>query len=103
MIPKKQPKGEPLHPDVKDVSASVSYLSPQATPPHLLAKLWVAIDHLVLFSRQSARYAGAVSYFFHNQPRRLFKYFINAGRLARELQRRQVDHLHAHFANVPAT
>ena len=54
-------------------------------------------DHLVLLTSRPQRYLGLLRYATERGNLAALKKFWRAGRLARECERRKIDHLHAHF------
>ena len=88
-----------VHADVRRVRAPVRYL-----PSGLRAWREVPMAHLAIVRRHPRGYLVAIAYVLR---RRLsptsVKHFLRAGWLACELDAAGVSHLHAHFANDPAS
>lgn len=99
----KRPEGEPRHPSFAEVKSSVTYipsLGPQFRPKDICL---LALCHLVLLLTRTHRYFAAAGFYFGKPGKSRLKDFLQAGYLARLLDRGGFDHLHAHFANVPTT
>jgi glycosyltransferase involved in cell wall biosynthesis len=96
----KRPAEERTHASVAKVRARVTYVP--SLLPNLLDALRCVAAHAVLLAISPLLYWRTLSFFLRIQKSRL-KDFAQAGFLARRLQRRRITHLHAHFANVPAS
>ena len=96
----KRPSEARAHAAVVNVRASLTYVP--SLLPNPLDALRCLFAHLVLFAYCPILYCRAVVFFARVQKSRL-KDFAQAGFIARELRRRSITHLHAHFANVPAS
>ncbi len=88
----KRPAAGPVHKAVESLRAQVVYLSP-----------WWRVLHRTLpaharFAMGSPRrYARLVRFFWSRRNRPTFKKFVRAAQIAREVQRRKIQHLHCHF------
>ena len=97
------PAAEPQHPAFSKLKSPVNYV------PSLNWKFWpralwlLLLSHLVLFLTETRRYLAAAKFYFHSKGTSRFEDFLQSAFLARALRRNQITHLHAHFANVPAT
>jgi hypothetical protein len=99
----KRPADEPVHPAVAEVKGSVTYI-PSLGPEYRLSDIHALLAcHLVLLFSWTWRYFAAAYFYFVRPGRSRLKDFLQAGYLARLLDRGGFDHLHAHFANVPTT
>jgi glycosyltransferase involved in cell wall biosynthesis len=106
---------EKFHPAVCEVQAPVTYVrrdplfvrlgrflstgvrnDPLDATPEVL-------EHLVLFVRNPIRYLSTLWFHLRLPEKRRLKDFVQAGLLTRAMQRRKIQHLHAHFANVPTS
>jgi len=99
----RRPANEPVHSEVADVKAPVTYipsLSWPLWPPGLALLLF---SHLVLLLAAPRRYFVAARFHFGAGSGPRLKDFLQAGYLATALNRGKFTHLHAHFANVPTT
>src|SRR5919204_5625352 len=92
----KDPDGEPIHGDVAQVRAGVTYLS--------LRRHWKPAlrANLRLVRAAPARYAWTLLAALRYRRWDVLRRFFQAGYLADLLRREPVDHLHAHFATAPA-
>ena len=100
---KRPPAQERFHPGVHQVQANVTYLSSISLRKNIFDSAFVALDHVELFLRNPINYIAALRFHFGPARGRRLKEFIQSGFLTRALQRRGITHLHAHFANVPAS
>jgi glycosyltransferase involved in cell wall biosynthesis len=96
----KRPAEERAHASVAKVRAGVTYVP--SLLPNPLGALHCLLAHVVLFITSPALYLKTLGFFARVQKSRV-KDLAQAGFLARSLQRRGITHLHAHFANVPAS
>ncbi len=96
----KRPAEERAHASVARVRAGVTYL-PSLLPDPLDA-LRCLLAHAVLFVTSPVRDLKTLNLFVRVQKSRV-KDLAQAGFLAHSLQRKGITHLHAHFANVPAS
>ncbi|MDE2145544.1 MAG: glycosyltransferase family 4 protein [Burkholderiales bacterium] len=92
------------HPAVQELRAPVTYL-----PPTWLAKAAaVAKGHAAMAAAAPLRYAHALALALgwavrSGHPLAVGKQFLRAGYMALACRRQGIGHLHAHFANAPAT
>jgi glycosyltransferase involved in cell wall biosynthesis len=96
----KRPAEERAHASVAKVRARVNYVP--SLLPNPLGALRCLLAHVVLFLTSPVSYVRTLGFFVRPQKSRV-KDLAQAGFLARCLQRRGITHLHAHFANVPAS
>ncbi len=99
----KTPDDGPVHPSVAAVKAEVDYV-PSLVPqfrPHNLARL-LACQFLLLFL-ETRRYLAAAKFYFLKPGKSRLKDYLQACYLAWVLRYERFEHLHVHFANVPAT
>ncbi len=98
--------GETLvQPDVNLVASPVTYLHPPGPwRVRVGAALSTAAAHGLLLLRSPRRYL-AVAVYIARKRRHLstVRHFVEAGRLARHLERANTQHLHAAFAHGPAS
>jgi glycosyltransferase involved in cell wall biosynthesis len=97
----KHPEDERRHPAVSGVKGRVAYV--RSLKPKPVRTIVTLFHHLVVFLRNPANYRRALRFYLREQKAVRMKEFMQAGVLARALRRRRVEHLHAHFANVPTT
>jgi glycosyltransferase involved in cell wall biosynthesis len=92
----KDPDGEPIHGDVAQVHAGVTYLS--------LRRHWTQAlrANLCLVRHRPGRYLRTLLRALRYRRWSIVRRFFQAGYLADLLRRQPVDHLHAHFATAPA-
>lgn len=112
---KKPPLYDKFHPAVSEVQANVTCirLRPRlARVRHFLRSnvrsgpldaTSTTGEHFQLFIRSPIRYVSAVWFHLRAPGKRRLKEFLHAGLVTRCLQRRNIGHLHAHFANVPTS
>ena len=88
----KEPIGEPIHANVAQVRAEVTYLA--------LRRYWkrIALGNLRFASWQPGRYFGTMLEALFSGRIRCF---LQAGYLASVIHGQPVTHLHAHFAHAP--
>ncbi len=99
----KRPEEPAVQPAVAHVQAKVTYvpsLAPQFRPDDIARLLFC---HTVLACAGLRRYALAAKFHFFKRGRSRLKDFLQAGYLAWALRKEGFEHLHVHFANVPAT
>lgn len=99
----RRPTAEPSHPAVSEMKSSVTYipsLSWSLWPVALAQLIW---SHLVVLLTGRRRYFTTAGFYFRVKGASRFEDFLQAPHLARGLRRKQITHLHAHFANVPTT
>jgi len=96
----KRPAEERAHASVAKVRARVNYIP--SLLPNPLGAFRCLLAHVVLFLTSPVLYLKTIGFFARVQKSRV-KDLAQAGFLARSLQRRGITHLHAHFANVPAS
>ncbi len=95
----RRPADERAHPAVASVKGRIVYLRSLSTKPVRMVS--TLFHHTALFLQNPASYRKALRFYFREQKSVRLKEFILAGVLARALRRRRIEHLHAHFANVP--
>lgn len=99
-----RPEDTLAHPAVTELKAPVTYF-----PAAWSAKIWaVAQAHADLTLAVPARYLHALGLALwwsvrSRQPLSVWKQFLRSGYVAVGCRRHHVQHLHAHFANAPAT
>ena len=99
----KRPADEPVHPAVAQVKGSVTYI-PALAPEFRLKDIFaLLLSHLGVLLTRTRRYFATVRFHFGQPGKSRVKDFLQAGYLARLLDRGDYGHLHAHFANVPTT
>ena len=99
----RRPDEDRSHPAVARVKARVTYalaIGPRSRP---LDALRVLYGHATLFLSHPKRYWRTVSTYLKRPGKQRLKEVMQAGFLAKELQKEGCTHLHAHFANVPVT
>ncbi len=92
-----------FHPAVAKVKAPVTYalaIGPRSRP---LDALTVLYRHVALCLGHPKRYWRTVWSYFRRPGKQRLKEVMQAGFLAGEMRKAGCTHLHAHFANVPAT
>ncbi len=99
-----QPDDAPRHPTVSEVRATVTYFPP-AWPQAVFA---VAKSHAVVAAQAPLRYlhATGLALWWSIRTRRPWsvgKQFLRSGYVAHGCLQHNIQHLHAHFANAPAT
>lgn len=92
------------HPTVSEVRAPVHY-SPAGWPAKIGVHAWA---HLAMALAAPGRYLAALGLAARwalrsAEPMAVAKQFLRAGRVARHCRAEGIRHLHAHFANAPAT
>lgn len=105
----REPSEAKVHAGVAQVAAGVTYIpylgsltGIHQTPPAVLAKVAQMFrDHGYVFLRHPVRYFRALSLYISQDVRK--RYFAQAGSLAKKLMQGEFTHLHAHFANEPAS
>lgn len=99
----KMPDAGPVHSSVAAVKAEIDYV-PSLGPQFRLNNLarLLACQFLLLF-QETRRYFGAAKFHFFKPGKSRLKDFLQACYLAWVLRRDRFQHLHVHFANVPAT
>ncbi len=112
---RKPPLYDKFHPEVAEVQAKVTYIRPLSRLTrvgHFLRSnvRWDPLEatsaggeHLRLFIHNPIRYLSTLWFHLRAPGKRRLKEFLQAGLVTRGLQRRKIGHLHAHFANVPAS
>lgn len=99
-----RPEDAPRHPTVSEVRATVTYL-PLTWPRIIFA---VARGHAVVAARAPLRYLHATGLALWwslrtRRPLSVGKQFLRSGYVAHGCLQNNIQHLHAHFANAPAT
>ena len=98
---RRPPQEERFHPGVFQVQANVTYLASISWGKNIFDSAIIGMDHLELFLKNPISYLATLRFHYGPAKARRRKEFIHAGFLTRALQRRNITHLHAHFANVP--
>ena len=99
-----QAEGGIAHPTVEEVSAPVTYLP----APWLAKTVAVLKAHAEMAVWAPMRYLHAILLVIQwsvrsRKPRSVLKQFMRAAYIARGCRRNNIRHIHAHFANAPAT
>lgn len=106
---------EKLHPVVSKLQSKVTYV--RRRPAFVQIGRFLAmgvrsdplntsllmLEHLKLLASNPIRYLSVLWFYWRVPETRRLKDFIQAGALTRGLQKRNIRHLHAHFANLPAS
>lgn len=106
---------EKLHPVVSKLQSKVTYV--RRRPAFVQIGRFLAmgvrsdplntsllmLEHLKLLASNPIRYVSVLWFYWRVPETRRLKDFIQAGALTRGLQKRNIRHLHAHFANLPAS
>lgn len=100
---KRPAEGEPLHSAIAAVKGSVTYVPALGPQSRIIDACIVVLAHLTLLLTETRRYLAAWRFHFGQPGKPRLKHFLQAGYLVRALRRGKFDHLHAHFANVPAS
>lgn len=99
----KKPEDGPVHPAVAQVKATVTYV-PSLGPQFRFGNLGrLLLSHLMLLLAETRRYCAAAKFYFFKRGKSRLKDYLQAGYLAWVLRRDGFEHLHVHFANVPAS
>ncbi len=98
----RRPGAEAVHPKVAEVKAPVTYLPGLGLRSRPLDAARLVRHHAGLALGSAERYRDGLRVFRSRSGRRA-KDFLQAGYLAGEIRRRGYTHLHAHFANLPAS
>ena len=99
----KRPEEGAVHPAVAQVKGAVTYV-PALGPRFRLRDLGsLILCHLLLAFVGLRRYGAAAKFHFFKRGKSRLKDFLQAGYLAWVLRQEGFEHLHVHFANVPAT
>jgi glycosyltransferase involved in cell wall biosynthesis len=102
----RRPADEPVHPSVAEVKAKVTYMPAclqierRSTPPE---NCRVILAHLTVLCSHPYRYIRAAQFWQARQGKKWIRTFSRAVFLAAAMERGKFDHLHAHFANLPAS
>ncbi len=95
------PRDMKFHPAVEKVRAEVTYI-PSILPDFSWENLWSLLGaNLQLLKHDPQYYINALEFHFSRLERQRLNEFLQAGYLAWQLKKLSVNHLHAHFANVP--
>jgi glycosyltransferase involved in cell wall biosynthesis len=98
-----KPENGPVHPAVAEVKGTVTYV-PFRGPRVRFADLGrLLLCHLMLSLVETRRYCTAAKFFFFKPGKSRLLDYLQAGYLAWVLRRDGFEHLHVHFANVPAS
>ena len=92
-----------FHPAVYRVQANVTYIPSIGWRSNPIDSTLIVLDHLELCLRNPLRYFSTLWFYLRVPEEKRLKEFAQAGFLTRALQRRKIQHLHAHFANVPTS
>jgi glycosyltransferase involved in cell wall biosynthesis len=96
----KIPEEDRVQPAVRTVKGRVTYFTSHLPRPFRWARMFY--HHALVCLANPARYRKALRFYFREQKAVRLKEFILAGLVARAVRRRRLEHIHAHFANVPA-
>jgi len=98
-----KPENGPVHPAVAEVKGTVTYV-PFRGPRVRFADLGrLLLCHLMLSLVETRRYCTAAKFFFFKPGKSRLLDYLQSGYLAWVLRRDGFEHLHVHFANVPAS
>jgi len=98
-----KPENGPVHPAVAQVKGKVTYV-PFRGPRLRLGDLGrLLLCHFMLALVETRRYCAAAKFFFFKPGKSRLLDYLQAGYLAWVLWRHSFEHLHVHFANVPAS
>jgi glycosyltransferase involved in cell wall biosynthesis len=107
--------GEKFHPALSEVHSKVTYVKHRPSFLHVGRFLSMGVhpdplntpslmlEHLKLLASNPIRYVSVLWFYLRVPETRRRKDFMQAGALTRGLQKRNIRHLHAHFANIPAS
>jgi glycosyltransferase involved in cell wall biosynthesis len=99
----KTPGDEAVHPAVAEVKGNVTYI-PSLAPQFQLKNLGLLLAcHFFLALLETRRYFSAAKFHFFKSGKSRLKDYLQAGYLAWVLRCEGFEHLHVHFANVPAS
>jgi glycosyltransferase involved in cell wall biosynthesis len=99
----KKPEDGPVQPAVAQVKATVTYV-PSLGPRFRFGNLGrLLLCHLMLLLVETRHYCVAAKFHFFKRGKSRLKDYLQAGYLAWVLRRNGFEHLHVHFANVPAS
>jgi glycosyltransferase involved in cell wall biosynthesis len=97
----RRPKDEKDHTDVAKVKAQVTYI-PSLLPGFQIGDTIALLQsHLQLLMQNPRQYRQAWKFHRHRPEKKRLNEFLQAGYLARQMQKLGIRHLQAHFANVP--
>lgn len=99
----RRPTEDTVHALVKDVRARVRFvpaLGPRSQARDAVQVIW---SHAWLLATRRQAYLRALRFFRERRQGGAVKTFVQAGYLAYALLRSEHTHLHAHFANLPAS
>lgn len=100
---KRPAEEEPLQSALAAVKGSVTYVPALGPRSKFVDACLVVWAHLTFLVTDTRRYLAVAKFHFGQPGRPRIKHFLQAGYLVRALRRGKFDHLHAHFANVPAS
>lgn len=109
LISLKRPNESYRQEKVERVKSDVTYvpepirITPFMFIKNLRAMLPVIKANWQLYKRCPERYRAALRVCLHSRDRKSKKHFLAAGYIARLLLQEGINHLHAHFANDPAS
>jgi hypothetical protein len=98
----RQPQASPQHPAVRQLRAPVTYipsLLPECHPDAEAALLQSQIDW---YQRDASRLLETMQFYCDRSESRRLNELLQGGYLAQKLEELKIDHLHVHFANIPA-
>lgn len=98
-----RPENGPVHPAVAEVKGTVTYVPFRGPRVRFMDLGRLLFSHLMLSVVETRRYCAAARFFFFKPGRSRFLDYLQAGYLAWVLRRDGFEHLHVHFANVPAS
>ncbi len=99
----KRPDDGPVHPAVALVKGRVTYI-PSLAPEFRFADLGrLLLCHLLLVLLETGNYWRAAKFYLFKPEKSRLKDYLQAGYLGWVLRRNGFEHLHVHFANVPAS
>ena len=99
----RRPGAEPVHPNVAQVKAPVTYvpgLGLRSYPADAMRVMW---HHTRFAVTRPNHYRGTARFARSQGSQHPLKDFLQAGYLAGVLQTQGFSHLHAHFANLPTS
>ncbi|MDB9527262.1 glycosyltransferase family 4 protein [Oscillatoria sp. CS-180] len=98
----RQPTDRNHHPAVSQLKAPVTYL-PSLLPEWDLEEESQLIENQIAWSRRHPmQMLETLQFYCDRLEERRFNEFLQGCYLATEMQRLNIDHLHVHFANIPA-
>ena len=98
-----KPENGPVHPAVAEVKGTVTYVPLRGSWFRFVDLGRLLLCHLMLSLVETRRYCAAAKFFFFKRGKSRLLDYLQAGYLAWALRREGFEHLHVHFANVPAS